>query len=288
MKGESGDSMEPGSFAAANPWRRLTVLLGGPFMNLLLGVILFAFIFSQTGTPDTSKVEIQQVAPNSPAAQSGLAAGDIFVSIDNMPINSMNTLSKVVANSLGKQVDITVLSNGVTKSVLVTPRVNPPAGEGALGVILTNPLVPTSIFSAFPQAVQTTLAQGKQLILLPYQLITGQISSQQGRVVSVVGIYDIFSQIQSQDQASGVTPVNMFLNILGFFALISVALGYTNLLPIPALDGGRILFLLPELLFKKKVKPEFENAVHFVGFALLMVLMVVLVINDIVNPIAIP
>jgi len=288
MKGETGDTLEPGSFAAAKPWRRLSVLLGGPFMNLLLGVIIIAFIFTQTGTPDTKRVSIEGIAPNSPAAQAGLQVGDIFESIGGVPITGMNQLSQIIAGSLGKPVEVIVLENGATKTVTITPRANPPQGEGALGVVISNPLVPTSIFSAIPQAVVTTLDQGKQLILLPYQLISGQISSQQGRVVSVVGIYDIYSQIQSQGQASGASRQYVILNILSFFGTISIALGYTNLLPIPALDGGRILFLLPELLFKKKVKPEVENAIHFIGFALLMVLMVVLVINDIVNPIVIP
>jgi len=75
------------------------------------------------------------------------------------------------------------------------------------------------------------------------------------------------------------------LTTLSFVAIISIALGFTNLLPIPALDGGRILFLLPELFFKKKIKPELEGKIHMAGYVLLMVLMVVLIINDILNPI---
>lgn len=289
MKGETGNTMEAGSFAAANPWRRLTVLLGGPFMNLLVGMLLIAVIFTRTGTPDYSKVQIQSVAPNSPAALAGIKPLDTFVSIDGIQITGMTQLSQVVKASVGKEVEVTVLSDGNTQSVTLTPRANPPQGEGALGVVIGNPVISTTILGAIPYAVTDTLAQGKQLILLPYQLIKGQISPEQGRVVSVVGIYDIFSQVQSQDQAqAAANPQYANLNTLYFFAVISIALGYTNLLPIPALDGGHILFLLPELLFKKKVKPEFENAVHFIGFALLMVLMVVLVVNDVVNPIVLP
>jgi regulator of sigma E protease len=95
--------------------------------------------------------------------------------------------------------------------------------------------------------------------------------------------------VKTEDQAQAATnPQNAGLNILYFLAIISIALGYTNLLPIPALDGGHILFLLPEMFLQKKIKPELENAVHLVGFALLMVLMVVLIVNDIVNPVVIP
>ncbi len=289
MKGEAGQTMEAGSFAAANPWRRFAVLMNGPIMNLLVGLIILAVVFSRTGTPDTSKVQIQSVAANSPAAMAGLQANDVFQTINNTEIKSLSQVSQVVSANLGQEIPLTVLREGQPLTVQITPRANPPQGQGALGVIIANPVVPTNFIQAIPTAAQSTLEQGKQLIMLPYQLIKGQISPQESRMVSVVGIYDIFSSVKSQDQAQAAqNPQNAGLNILYFISVISIALGYTNLLPIPALDGGHILFLLPEMFFKKKVKPEFENAVHFIGFALLMVLMVVLVVNDIVNPIVIP
>jgi regulator of sigma E protease len=108
-------------------------------------------------------------------------------------------------------------------------------------------------------------------------------------MVSVKGIYDIYAQVQTVDQQEAAENPDMAgLNTLYFFAVISIALGYTNLLPIPALDGGRILFLLPELLFKKKIPAALEGRVHMVFYALLLMLMVILVINDIVNPIVLP
>ena len=289
MKGETGETLEAGSFAAANPWRRFAVLLNGPIMNLLIGVIILSVVFSRTGTPDPRKVEIQSVAANSPAALADLQPKDVIESIAGVKISGMNQVSQIVQANLGKEVEITVLRGDQTYTALLTPRANPPQGEGALGVVIGNPLVTTSFLQAVPTAAMSTLEQGRQLILLPYQLIKGQISPQEGRLVSVVGIYDIFSKVKTEDQAQAATnPAYAGLNTLYFLAVISIALGYTNLLPIPALDGGHILFLLPEMFFKKKVKPQFENAVHLIGFALLMVLMVVLVINDIVNPIVVP
>lgn len=289
MKGETGQTMDAGSYAAANPWRRFAVLMNGPIMNLLVGLIILAVVFSRTGTPDANRVQIQSVAANSPAALAGLQANDIFQTIDNVQIKSLSQVSQVVSSNLGSEIKLTVVRGSQSLTVLLTPRANPPKGEGALGVVIANPLVPSNFFKAIPLAAQSTLEQGKQLIMLPYQLIKGQISPQEGRMVSVVGIYDIFSNVKSEDQAQAAqNPQNAGLNVLYFISVISIALGYTNLLPIPALDGGHILFLLPEMIFKKKVKPEFENAVHFIGFALLMVLMVVLVVNDIVNPIVIP
>lgn len=289
MKGETGETMEAGSFAAANPWRRFAVLMNGPIMNLLLGLILLAVLFTRTGMPDYSRVEIQSVAASSPAALAGLQSGDTFQSINKVEITNISVVSQVVSANLGHEIEVTVLRNGEVLTVKMTPRANPPQGEGALGVVITNPVVPTNFLQAIPIAAQSTLDQGKQLILLPYQMIKGQISPEEGRLVSVVGIYDIFSRVQTEDRAqAAANPQNAGLNTLYFVAVISIALGYTNLLPIPALDGGHILFLLPEMFFKKKVRPQLENAVHFIGFALLMVLMVVLVVNDIVNPIVIP
>ena len=289
MKGETGDTLEAGSFAAANPWRRFAVLMNGPIMNLLTGLIILAIIFSRTGTPNVNKVEIAAIAANSPASAADLRPNDLIKAINGVEITSLNQVSQVVSSNLDKQLELTIQRGDQILSVSLTPRANPPAGQGALGVVIANPLQSTNFVQALPAAAQSTLDQGKQLILLPYQLIKGQISPEQSRLVSVVGIYDIFSQVKTEDQAQAATnPQNAGLNILYFLAIISIALGYTNLLPIPALDGGHILFLLPEMFLRKKVKPELENAVHLVGFALLMVLMVVLIVNDIVNPVVIP
>jgi regulator of sigma E protease len=107
-------------------------------------------------------------------------------------------------------------------------------------------------------------------------------------MVSVKGLYDIFSQVKTEDaQEATTTPSSAGLNTLYYLAVLSIALGYTNLLPIPALDGGHILFVIPELLFHKRIRPELENRVHLIGYSILMVLMVVLIINDIINPVVI-
>lgn len=289
LKGENGETTEPGSFPSANPWRRFLVLLAGPLMNLLIGVILFAVIFSHTGTPDASRVQIVDVAANSPAATAQLKSEDIFVSIEGTKITSMDSLTSIVSQNLGKVINVSVLRGDQTVTVTLTPRKVAPEGEGAMGVTISNPVVPTTFLSAVAPAFQTTIYQGKQLLLFPYYLIKGQISPQEGRMVSVVGIYDMFSAVQTADKEQAAqNPEFSNLNTIYFMGVLSVALGFTNLLPIPALDGGRIIFVLPEMFFKKKIKPELENKVHFIGFAILMALMMVLVINDIVNPVVLP
>lgn len=285
MKGEAGDIMEAGSFPAANPWRRLVTLLGGPVINLLVGMLMLTILFSRTGAPDYTKVEIIDITANSPAAVN-LQIGDIISQINDTPVTSTEKLTEIVSAHLDEQVTITVLRDSQPLEFEITPRKNPPSGEGSMGVTISNPVIPITFFQAIPSAFTSTIDQGVQLLMLPVRLIRGQISPGEGRMVSVVGIYNIFDQVKTVDQQEAVSdPSSKGLYILYFLAVISIALGYTNLLPIPALDGGHILFLIPEILFKKRVKPELEGRVHFIGYVLLMALMVIMVINDIINPV---
>lgn len=286
MKGENGDVNEPGSFMAAKPSQRLFTLLGGPVMNLLLGMILITYLIMRVGAADPTRVQIIGVDENSPAATANLQVGDIIQSINNQPVESLDSLSTLIKANLGLPTELTLLRESKTVQVELIPRVNPPEGKGAMGVAISNPTVKVSFFKAVPYAFLATMDQGVQLIMLPVKLISGQIAPSSARVVSVKGLYDIFNQVQTVDaQEASANPANANLNTISYLAILSIALGFTNLLPIPALDGGRILFLLPELLFKKKVRPELENRIHMIGYSILMLLMVVLIINDIINPI---
>ena len=288
MKGENGDINEPGSFMAATAWQRFFTLLGGPVMNLLLGMIMITFLITRAGMADPTRVVITSVNDNSPAALASLQVGDIIEKIDGQSVQSLDSLSALVKDNLGKSTDLLLLRGSATVEVNLVPRVNPPTGEGSMGISVSNPTLPVSFFQAVPAAFLSTADQGVQLIMIPVKLISCQIAPSSARMVSVKGLYDIFSQVKTQDaQASTTTPSSAGLETLYYLAILSIALGYTNLLPIPALDGGHILFILPELLFHKRVRPELENRVHMIGYSILMILMVVLIINDIVNPVVI-
>ena len=289
MKGENGEIAEPGSFLAAKPFHRLLTLLGGPVMNLLIGMFLIAFLFTRIGSPDYSSVMVAGISSGTPADISGMAEGDVIRSINGVEIDSMETLSKQINAQLGEELSIVMIRGNEEITLSVTPREQWPENQGPLGITITNPSRQVSFIEAIPKAFVATLDQGYQLLMLPARLISGQIAAADARMVSVKGIYDIYTQVQTVDkEESAKNPEMAGLNTLYFFAVISIALGFTNLLPIPALDGGRILFLLPELLFKKRVPPEFEGKVHMVFYAILVTLMVVLVINDILNPIVLP
>jgi regulator of sigma E protease len=288
-KGENDPNI-PGGMAAAKPGARLAVLFGGPVMNLLVGILIFSFVFARAGGRDTSVVLIREVTKDTPAAQAGILPGDIVESVNGNPIDSVENLRSIITANQGNEVTIALNRSGRTIVIKTTPRKNPPAGQGSLGVGLDNPIIPMSWFQAVPYAAKITGEQALQLLLLPGQLIKGTITPDQARVVGPVGMYDIFSQARSLDAQSVATPNSQTppVTVLSLLGTISIALGLTNLLPFPALDGGRIIFVLPELIFKRRVPPEFENMVHLIGFAALIILLVVITTQDIIHPIVIP
>jgi len=288
LSGEE-DRDVPGGFSSAAPWKRILVLLAGPAMNLLTGVVLFIIMFNIIGTPDTSKVVITDVVKNSPAELSGLKANDLIQTVNSVEISSIDQLSQLITANKGKETTISVLRDGSVVSVRATPRENPPPHEGSLGIAMSNPLVKTNVLQAIPYAFHSTGQQMKAIIQMPYQLISGKVPAEDARVVGPVGIYTMFSsarQMDSENAASNDAFSKTFT--LRFMIIITIALGLTNLFPIPALDGGRILFILPELLFKKRVPAKYENAVHMIGFVLLLMLMFYITAQDILNPIKIP
>jgi regulator of sigma E protease len=286
-KGEN-DPEVPGGLAAASPWKRLATLLGGPFANIAFGILIFALVFSQTGAPDSSKVLITEISPGSPAESSGLKAGDILQSVSGGTIQNMAAASDTIRQHLGQEITLIVLRDGQQVSINVVPRQNPPEGQGPLGVVMGNPVIKMNFLQAIPLAGTTAWNQAMQLFTLPVKLIQGQVTADQARLVSPKGLFDIYSQVRTEQATAEVSTSLAIMNILWFFGIISVALGLTNLLPIPALDGGRIIFIIPELIFHKRVPAKYENTVHMIGYTFLLGLMAFLFLQDFINPIVLP
>jgi regulator of sigma E protease len=157
---------------------------------------------------------------------------------------------------------------------------------------MTNPVMPITMLQAVPYGVQLAYEQGKLLVSMPVRLIQGQVAPEEARFVGPKGMYDIYAQARERDsEVSSTTPTSPTppaVNTLYLMATISVALGMTNLFPIPALDGGRIIFIIPEILLRRRVPAQYENMVHLIGFAALILLMVYITTQDFVNPIVLP
>jgi regulator of sigma E protease len=259
-----------------------------------IGILLFSFVFLQAGVPDRTRVQIFNINENSPAHTAGLQSGDIFVRINDEPIDSSEELSAIVQQNRGNEITMVIEREGRQIEMQAVPRVSPPPGEGALGISMGNPTIEISLIQAIPMGAEATYQQARALISLPGQLIAGQVQPEQARFVGPKGIYDLYAQAREMDeevvaaapQEDAPAPPAIFT--LGLMAMLSVALGLTNLLPIPALDGGRILFTLPEILTGKRIPQQYENLVHLVGFAALIILMIYVTTQDIINPIQMP
>ena len=299
-KGENDPNI-PGGLAASSPWTRLAVLFAGPTVNLLTAVIVFAYLFYQMGIPDYSRVQIGEVVPNSPAALAGIQASDIVLSVNGQAISDPNTLHDVIYANLDKPVTLTLQRGTKNVTVTATPLSSRPASQGALGISMGYEMVRSgSIIESTGYGALAVYDQIGSLISLPAEMIRGQITPDQGRFVGLKGIYDLFGQAISRDiqsrqtaqaarppSASAAAPVNPQEPTYFTFqliALLTVSVGFINLLPFPALDGGRIFFVLLELIMRRRVKPEFENYVHAVGFAILIVFMIYINAMDFIHP----
>ncbi|MHB0923209.1 MAG: M50 family metallopeptidase [Bellilinea sp.] len=288
LSGEN-DPNVPGGFGSAKPLARIAVLLGGPVMNLIFGVFLFSLIFNQVGVPDYSKVLVSSVSQNSPADAAGIQIGDIITEVNSTAITSTEILVAIIQENKGNEIELVLQREDETIVTSAVPRVNPPPNEGSLGIAMTNPLVETSWINTIPLSFQATYQQASDIFSMPGRLIRNEIPKEQARVVGPVGIYSMFSEARERDEenAGSSDPYSATFT-MQLMAVITIALGLTNLFPIPAVDGGRIVFILPELFFGKRIPAKYENLVHTLGFILLIILMFYITAQDILNPIQIP
>lgn len=281
--GEAQPEIE-GGLAASKPLVRIGVYLSGPLMNLLAAVVIYAVIFSRLGIPDMTVIQIQDVVQDAPAAQAGLAIGDTLISINDLEVNSYDDLRGEIYANLGEEITITYERGGELGEVSLVPRENPPENEGAIGILMTSPVQEITWFQALPLAFTSTGQHSVAVLKLPGQLIRGS-ADPAGRPVGYKGMYDIYAGAKEGQLLPG-TPVD--INVLLFLVSITVSLGVLNLLPIPALDGGRILFVLPELITGRRVSQQVQNMVNAIGFISVILLLIYFNILDFTSPVQLP
>ncbi len=245
-----------------------------------------------------SYVFVSSIVPDSPADRAGLRVDDLIVAFNGEAFSQFEDLPERTQAHLGETVTLTILRDGETQEIDVVPREDPPEGQGAIGIGIVpayqsmaegatfveggwqQALVPLTLGESIQFSLDRIVTFLDLMVRLPGQLIAGELSSEEARVMSPLAISQFggmfLQQSIEQDQ-----PVV----ILNYIAVISIALGITNLLPLPALDGGRIMFVLIEILRGRPIAPERESIVHLIGMALLLSLMAIAFLNDLLNPI---
>ncbi len=285
LKGEITEEDDPGSLQTATPWARLGIFAAGPIMNILAAVILYTIIITQIGGPDLTKVLVAGVAQDSPAAQAGLQPGDIITHANGEEVNSTDELHNIIYAHLGETIRLTFVRGEAVNEISLIPR-DPPPAEGAIGIGMTNPTQPISTIEAIPLGVRAAYENTLLLLTLPGDLIRGAIEPEAARPVGIKGMIDVYEYVSEQDSPVEDAPIN--INAVGFFAWISLTLGVLNLLPIPALDGGRILFILPEIVLRRRISMQWQSILITISFTALVALMLYINLLDFINPIQLP
>lgn len=256
-------------FGSKSLGQRTSTILAGPVFNIILSIILFGVLTMMTGVE--TKVSIYKVNPGSPAEQAGLKAGDEIVSIDGNPIQNAEAVSMNIQKSKGDPLTFEVRRAGTTFELEVDPVWNEQNKMYWIDVQLQPHLRKATLSDAVANGFKETYQWTVRIFDGFGQLITGRIG-----IDSLGGPVQIAS-ITGQAAEAGYIP------LIRWTALLSLYLGVFNLLPIPALDGSRLAFIAFEAIRGRPVDPNKESLVHFVGFALLMMLMLVVTYNDIMR-----
>ncbi|MCP4425674.1 MAG: site-2 protease family protein [Chloroflexi bacterium] len=277
------DPNVPDGLAGASKRARFFVLVAGAGANMIMAFVIF-WIIAMMGTP---AVAITGVNPDSPAAGAGIQAGDVVLEVEGVKADSTRVIAAPMYAKGGQTVEMLILRDGREIALSVVPRETgnyDPEVEGPIGVALGMASGGERIIrNPIEAAVNSGQAIGNYVglfVSVPGMLIRGELSPEEARPLSIVGI----SQIAGQS-VEVTTETRDLFPLLNMMAFISVALGLTNLLPIPALDGGRIMFVFIEAVRGRRIEPEREGMVHVIGMLVLLGLMALMMVQDIVNPI---
>lgn len=271
LEGEDEASEKEGALSNKPAWQRLIILVSGAFMNLLLGFLIFLFLNMALGF---STNVVEKVLPDTPAASAGMEEGDQILKMNHTPIHSVSDVKYFFYRNGGEEVDLLLKRGNEKFHVSVTPQEAEGGGYqlGFLGGVEEHP----NLFESVRHAYYDTTFVSKVVVLSLKDLLTGKerFSSMSGPVGIVTTVGEAANQSKWWE---GV------LSVLSLMGMITVNLGIFNLLPFPALDGGRAVFALVEMIRRKPVDPEKEGWVHAVGFMALIALMIAVTWSDIVK-----
>ncbi|MFA5399112.1 MAG: M50 family metallopeptidase [Dehalococcoidia bacterium] len=269
------DPSTPGSLASKSIGTRFFVLVSGSLLNILLPIVLFTVSFMIPHDVTIENVLIKEVAAGSPAQAAGIQAGDRIVEVNGHTIKNRADLSYQIQLNLGNDTAMVIQKPDASRQVLsLTPRWVPPQGQGATGVVLTSSDMTTVVESMpFWQALPTSVVHSWEiLILFKNEVMSWFVRSTAPQLAGPIAI----AQLTGEVIKAGISP------LLEFAALISINLGIFNLLPIPGLDGGRLVFVLLEWARRgKRISPQKEGLVHMIGFLAMILLIIVISYFDV-------
>lgn len=270
------------SFLHKSKLIRSLVIIAGVVMNFILAIVIFSIVYSFSGIPkDTGKIKVLDVAAGSPAQQAGIVSGDVITKVNNESVSSSDSFIKITNESLGKKVTYEVQRTAdgqvYTNKVSLTPRQSPPDGEGPTGVTISTielyyPPVWQRPFYGIYYGFQDGIFWGKTIFSGLFGLVSGIFKGQAPTDISgPIGIYAVTTEASR----------NGFLTLLNFVGILSLNLGILNILPFPALDGGRLLFVIIEAITRKRVPTKVEVAITNIGFLILLILLFAITIGDV-------
>lgn len=278
MMGEDeAEDQAEGSFNSKSVWARISVIAAGPIFNLILAWILCVIMVAWVGY---RAPVIGEVSDGYSAKEQGIRAGDTITGINGKRIHLWNEITLAnLMNSEGGEMEITYLRDGKETTVVLEPRALEGDMNKRLGITSTAESVRPGFLGSLQYGAYTVRYWINYTIDCLKMLVGGKVGIQD--MSGPVGIVDAVDETYQSSRSAGMKI--LILNLLNFAILLTANLGIMNLLPIPALDGGRLVFLFVEAVRGKRVPPEKEGMVHFAGLAVLMVLMVVVMYNDIVK-----
>lgn len=265
MLGENPeDSRDADSFSRKGLWQRASVLLAGALMNLFLAVFLFFIIFFFLVGLPAGTSQLGSVSPGLPAERAGFQPGDVILAIEGQQVRTWAEVVAGIEVHPGNEISVLIKRGEEIKELRVMPEPVPGAGRGIIGI--------SQVYRRydFLGSLGQSFSRFGALVGSLAHVATGRAPLD---ITGPVGIIIIVGEVA----ATG------FVNLLWLAAVISVSLGLINLLPIPALDGGRLLFLAIEGIRGKPVDPEKEGFIHFIGFALLILLIIFVTYNDLIR-----
>ncbi len=261
MEGEDEESNDPRGFGKASPLARMAVVAAGAFMNFVLAIIVLSIVSFNIGKPTTV---VGDISPNSPAEMAGIMIGDDIIRLNDISIDSWESLSSTISESkLDEEIKVDILRNEEEITIYIKPIQKD--GQNIIGIM-------PSYVSSLPYAIVGGFKKTGMFIKWMFGFL-GMVFKGQVSTNDISGPIGVINEV-GKAAKMGITSLLIMLG------LISVNLGFFNLLPIPALDGSRLVFLFIELLRGKPIDPKKENIIHLIGFAFLISLMVVVTYKD--------